>query len=245
MEVIMKILIVNDDGINAPGIHKLAKLAKSFGEIWVVAPSSQCSGMSHRISIREELSIKKESSFPVDGVNAYSVGGNPADCVKFALEYLLPCKPDFVFSGINYGFNAGIDVVYSGTVAAAMEARLKGIPSIAFSSDINEVYDAVEGYLPDLISELTRNIPSDDEIWNVNFPGCSMEQCRGIMYGCRLAKTQYYIDSYEKTGGDDDAYTVCLRGTPITSAESGTDLHAVMNNYISVGKIKNMVLMDK
>lgn len=109
----MRILVVNDDGIKAPGIKRLVQMAAGLGEVWVVAPAAQCSAMSHRITVRGDLEVKPYD-FPATGVTAYSVGGTPADCVKVALGYLMTEKPDIVFSGINAGYNVGRDILYSG-----------------------------------------------------------------------------------------------------------------------------------
>ena len=128
----MRILVVNDDGIKAPGIKRLVQMAAGLGEVWVVAPAAQCSAMSHRITVRGDLEVKPYD-FPVTGVTAYSVGGTPADCVKVALGCLMTEKPDIVFSGINAGYNVGRDILYSGTIGAAMEALCWGVPAIAFS----------------------------------------------------------------------------------------------------------------
>ena len=117
----MRILVVNDDGIQAPGIRKLAELARQFGEVTVAAPKHQCSGMSHRITVDAGLEIARVD-FPVEGVEAYSIDGTPADCVKVAISNIMKEKPDIVFSGINRGYNIGYDILYSGTVGAAMEA---------------------------------------------------------------------------------------------------------------------------
>ena len=131
----MKILIVNDDSIHAPGIAVLAKAAMSLGEVWVVAPSHQCSAMSQKVTIRGSLTVERVNDFPVPVKAAYQVSGTPADCVKAALLQLLDEKPDFVFSGINDGYNVGYDIAYSGTLGAAFEATMSGIPAIAFSCE--------------------------------------------------------------------------------------------------------------
>ena len=128
----MRILVVNDDGIKAPGIKRLVQMAAGLGEVWVVAPAAQCSAMSHRITVRGDLEVKPYD-FPATGVTAYSVWGTPADCVKVALGCLMTEKPDIVFSGINAGYNVGRDILYSGTIGAAMEALCWGVPAIAFS----------------------------------------------------------------------------------------------------------------
>ena len=109
----MNILVVNDDSISAPGIALLAKAAMALGDVWVVAPEFQCSAMSQKLTLREPLAVKKVEDFPVDVRAAWQVSGTPVDCVKVALDYFLPEKPDYVFSGINNGYNAGFDIAYS------------------------------------------------------------------------------------------------------------------------------------
>ena len=129
----MKILIVNDDSITAPGIEKLAKAASCLGEVWVVAPEEQCSALSQKLTLREQLTVRKVEDFPVDVAGAYAVGGTPVDCVKVALTYILKEKPDYVFSGINDGYNVGYDISYSGTLGAAFEAVKNGIDLVYIS----------------------------------------------------------------------------------------------------------------
>ena len=123
----MRILIVNDDGIRSSGLISLARMAVELGEVWVAAPESQCSAMSHRISVFGAVGVQPEPDFPVNGVKAYSISGSPADCVKVALAYIMKERPDVVFSGINNGYNVGIDILYSGTVGAAMEALRRSL----------------------------------------------------------------------------------------------------------------------
>ena len=123
----LNILIANDDGIDSPGIVRLAEAAAKFGSVWVAAPSSQCSGMSQKLTIFGEFPVSRPA-FPVSVMDAWSIGGTPADCVKLAVNFLMPVKPDVVFSGINFGYNTGFDIAYSGTVGAAMEARF--LPSM-------------------------------------------------------------------------------------------------------------------
>ena len=151
----MRILVVNDDGIQAPGIRKLAELARQFGEVTVAAPKSQCSGMSHRITVDLGMEIAKVD-FPVEGVEAYSIDGTPADCVKLAIGNVLKEKPDVVFSGINKGYNIGYEILYSGTVGAAMEALVHGVPAIAYSQDDTADYAVVEKYFGELTEILVQ-----------------------------------------------------------------------------------------
>lgn len=237
----MRILVVNDDGIQAEGICRLAKLAAELGEVWVVAPANQCSAMSHRITVHSQVTVRS-ADFPVEGVTAYQVDGTPADCVKAALLYLMPEKPDIVFSGINFGYNTGFDILYSGTVGAAMEALLHGIPAIAFSNESNGIYGAAERYLPEIAKQLTEKRPPANTLWNVNFPGCAAEECRGILWERVPSQQQYYLDNYRKKEHEDGSFTMEADGIPARTAEEGTDIRAVLERYISVGPVKNNVL---
>lgn len=237
----MRILIVNDDGIDAKGIHILANVAKELGEVWVVAPDAQCSAMSQRITVCGELTVK-ERQIPVEGVHAYSVSGTPADCVKVALYYLLPEQPDIVFSGINFGYNAGQDILYSGTVGAAVEALSNGIPAIAFSSEANGIYDVVYEYLLPIMKDLSKRALPLDTLWNVNFPGCSVKECKGILEDRIPANHQLYQDDYKKKELLADGFVLTAGGLLTTTAAEGTDIRAVLDRYISIGTITNGIL---
>ena len=160
----MKILVVNDDSIHAPGIALLAKAAMELGEVTVVAPAHQCSAMSQKITIRGDMRVDQAADFPVPVKAAYMVDGTPADCVKIAMQYLLVERPDYVFSGINDGYNAGFDIAYSGTIGAALESVMNGIPAIAFSA--REFCDpgAMEVYLPRVLQELLQALPKPGKI---------------------------------------------------------------------------------
>lgn len=237
----MRILVVNDDGIDAKGIHILANAAKAFGEVWVVAPDAQCSAMSQRINVFGEL-VVREREIPVEGAKAYSVSGTPADCVKIALLHIMPQKPDIVFSGINFGYNAGQDILYSGTVGAAVEALSNGIPAIAFSSEANSIYDVVEEYLLPIAKDLIgRSLPLDT-LWNVNFPGCSLSECQGILEDRIPSNHQLYQDYYEKKEQLADGFVLTAGGILTTQADEGTDVRAVLDRYISIGTITNGIL---
>ena len=125
------ILITNDDGITAPGLRNLVEVMKTIGEVVVVAPDSPQSGMGHAITINKPLRLDKVSVF--SGVDSYQCSGTPADCVKLAVNRVLHRKPDILVSGINHGSNSSINVIYSGTMSAAVEGAIEGIPSIGFS----------------------------------------------------------------------------------------------------------------
>lgn len=237
----MRILVVNDDGITAEGIMHLAVCAKQFGEVWVVAPARQCSAMSQRITVHGKIEVQKYD-FPIEGIKAYSVDGTPADCVKIALRYLLPQKPDIVFSGINEGYNAGMDILYSGTIGAAFEALANNIPAIAFSSEMNKIYDVVDEYIGPVIKKLLMKKLPDNALWNVNFPGCSLKEYKGILQNRIPAQHQFYLDHFIKTGKTDENFILEPQGLPVSEAEEGTDIRAVLDRYISIGIIYNGVM---
>ena len=151
----MRILAVNDDGIRSPGLAALVRAVSGFGEVWVVAPSEQCSGMSQKLSLFNEMPLR-EADFPVPVMGAWSLGGTPADCVKVALDHLLDFKPDYVFSGVNDGWNAGYDIAYSGTIGACYEAVMNGIPAIAFSAQGRGDLEIAEEYMLPLARELMQ-----------------------------------------------------------------------------------------
>lgn len=237
----MRILITNDDGITAEGIKRLAAMAKEFGEVWVAAPAAQCSAMSHSLTVRGYIEVKP-AEFPVEGVTAYSVGGTPADCVKAAVHEIMPVKPDIVFSGINFGYNAGADILYSGTVGACMEALLQGVPAIAYSNEPNGNYEVLDAHISSVTKKLLADMPDKNEIWNINFPGCSLREYRGIKWDCIPSKTAFYTDHYQRKELENGSFLLETDGIPATEAEEGTDIQALLKHYISVEKIKNAIL---
>ncbi len=244
MEKRLKILIANDDGIQSEGIARLARMASQFGDVWVVAPSSQCSGMSQKLTIFNNIIIEEIKDFPVPVMGAYAVGGTPADCVKLGVSYLMPEKPDYVFSGINCGYNAGYDIAYSGTIGAAMEAVMNGVPAIAYSAQHDGTFDVVEKYMPELTRELIERGQERGEVWNINFPGCPLDELKGIKRDCAIADVDLYENDYSEEPLEDGKRNILVSAHIISpeSAPEGSDARAVLENYISVGKIKCMVL---
>ena len=239
----MNILITNDDGINAPGISLLAEAAAQFGNVTVVAPASQCSAMSHRITLDRPMGLRNHE-WGMDGVTAYSLDGTPADCIRAALDAIMPEKPDVVLSGINHGYNVGYDIAYSGTVGAAMEALINGIPAIAFSSQHDGSSDVTDKYLVPVIEELLSSPIGRGEIWNVNFPGCALEDCRGILRERIPAPLCVFDNHYDKTEQPDGSFILRPYAERLSPgrAPEGSDIHAVFNGYVSIGKVKSMVL---
>lgn len=237
----MNILVVNDDGITSPGIVRLAKMAKQLGEVTVVAPATQCSAMSQRITVFGEMTVKKES-FPVEGVRAYSVTGTPADCVKVAIKYMFKEKPDYCFSGINHGYNAGYDILYSGTIGAAVEALSEGVPAMAFSNEMNDEYMVADEYILKITKELMDEPIEKNALWNINFPGCSLDELKGIKRNVKISKHQLYLDNYIKEEVNQDTFILKPQGIPVTESDEGTDIWAVGKKYISIGIVESSVL---
>ena len=238
----MRILVVNDDGVLAPGITALAETASRLGEVWVVAPVEQCSGMSQKLTIFDELHLRPVE-FPVPVRGAWSLRGTPADCVKIALDHLLDFRPDYVFSGVNNGWNAGFDIAYSGTVGACYEAVMNGVPAIAFSAKWDSDLSLARAMMEPLARELIALGQAPGEIWNVNFPGGSVEECRGVLYDRPIAPVPAYrgVLSFRHEG---ETRILKQTGVPSTREEvpDGTDIAAVLDGYVSIGKIKCPVL---
>ena len=238
------ILIANDDGIGAEGIARLAAAALPFGRVFVAAPDTQCSGMSQKLTIRGELSVT-EAPFAVPVEAAWAVGGTPADCVKAAIKALLPVRLDVVLTGINRGYNAGFDIAYSGTLGAAFEAVMNGVPAMAFSSTMNAPLHIAEKYLVSIMRELMEAGQGRGEVWNVNFPAVAPEKLKGILRERTVAPLQFYSEDYRKTILPDGAVALTGQGSPLTEGDAvpaGTDVEAVLKGYISIGKVKCAVM---
>lgn len=176
------ILVTNDDGIVAPGIRALVAIAKQFGEVIVVAPDSPQSGQGHAITLNNPIRLKPVDIF--DNVEAYECSGTPVDCVKLAKNVLLKDRNiDLCLSGINHGSNASINIIYSGTMSAAMEASLEGIDSIGFSLldySFEADFSAAIHFGSKIVSEVLKNGLKDCKLLNVNIPLGSIEEIKGI-----------------------------------------------------------------
>ncbi len=234
------ILITNDDGILSGGIVRLAEAAKSCGEVWVVAPDHQRSAASHCITLHSEMELRPHD-FPVKGVKAYATTGSPADCVRIACDYLMPKKPEVVLSGINHGYNVATDIQYSATAGAAFEAAFQGCLAIAFSERAVDCHEVADHYLEPLLRELIKKEPDPGHIYNVNFPGCLLSECRGILYDRAVSKERFYYDHYEETGIlPEGGVTLRVRGDYHEAKDPGTDYGAVMENFVSVGIVNNV-----
>ncbi len=230
------ILVTNDDGITSLGIRTLVEIMQTVGEVVVVAPNSPQSGMGHAITIGEPLRLYSTEIF--ENVDEYECSGTPADCVKLAKHYVLKDRtPDLVVSGINHGSNSSISVLYSGTMSAAIEAAIEGIPAIGFSvGDYrpNASFDHVKEHVLSIVQAALKNgIPKGIAL-NVNFPAQSEEPIKGIKI-CRQAnakwqeKFDYRKDPYGRgyfwMAGDFVNYDV---------NKEDTDEWALSQNYASV-----------
>ena len=236
----MKILIVNDDSIDAPGIAVLARAAARLGEVWVAAPAEQCSALSQKLTLRELIPVEEEKDFPVRVRSAWRIGGTPVDCVKVALEYLMEEKPDVVISGINNGFNAGQDIAYSGTLGAAFEAERLGVPAIAFSTAGDKYLGEMEPHLLPLLRELTEKRADPGSVWNVNFPAVREgKPLQGILRDRSVCPVSMYREQYVPVRQADGKTWLECRGTPTPDSmiPAGTDAAAVRAGYISIGQV--------
>ena len=225
----MKILISNDDGYMAQGIRTLADALSSFGDITVVAPDRNRSGASNSLTLENPLRLDKQD----DGV--YRVEGTPTDCVHLAITGLLEEEPDMVVSGINAGANLGDDVLYSGTVAAAMEGRFLGLPAIAISlaSHTGAHYKTAGWVAQKLVSRLKDSALPADTILNVNVPDLPIEQITGIE-STRLGhrhKAEPVIKEFDPRGRP--MYWIGPAGGE-EDAGPGTDFDAIRRGAVSV-----------
>ena len=230
------ILVVNDDGITANGIRTLIKIMNDFGDVVVVAPDSPQSGKSHAITLEETIRCDKVK---IDNgpQTEYSCSGTPVDCVKLALNKLLDRKPDLCVSGINHGSNSSINVIYSGTMSAAIEGALDGIPSIGFSLlDYSKDADFSEStaFIRFITKQVLKNGLNDGICLNVNIPkSINQQKIRGIRV-CRQARANWVEEFEERTDPKGRSY-YWLTGKFINYDKADdTDEWALANQYVSV-----------
>lgn len=235
----MRILVTNDDGIESEGIVRLARLAAQYGEVWVIAPDSQRSGMSHMLTMRGSVELTKVD-FPVYGVHAYSCSGSPADCVKIGILNIVPGRPDFVFSGINNSYNITADLQYSATAGAALEASFMKVKAIAFSEGSPDNHQVTDYYIKEITDRLMKEDPGRNAIWNVNFPACSLEECGGVLYNRNVSCDDFYIERYDVKEISEDTLAYTIDASRNWSGSEGTDLEAIINKCVSVGKVRNV-----
>jgi 5'-nucleotidase len=229
------ILVTNDDGILAPGIRTLISVMRTIGEVIVVAPDKPQSATGHAITINNTLYLDKISK-ENDAITEYSCSGTPVDCVKLAVNEILKGKPDLCVSGVNHGSNSSINVIYSGTMSAAVEAGIEGIPAIGFSLldyDWNADFEPIKSFIKKITLETISNGLPEGVVLNVNFPKLKEKEIKGIKV-CRQAKAMW-VEKFDKrkTPFGKDYYW--LSGEFINQDKGeDTDEWALENGYISV-----------
>lgn len=234
----MRLLLANDDGIDSIALQILAKELQTEHEVIVVAPSTQRSAASHSITIHNSL-VVKEVTLPDIASKAYSVTGTPADCVRVALDKIITRPVDMVISGINIGANLGRDILYSGTVSAAVEAAINKIPSIAascevdFGASVNEDHFLTSAkYVSKVIEIAKNNLIPNDMVLNVNVPAIKEEQIKGIKVS--PIGGDMYNFFYNKTLKEDGTIELSLSGKHNEEVIENTDVYYVKNGYVTV-----------
>lgn len=243
------ILITNDDGITAPGIRNLVEAVKDLGKIVVVAPDKPQSGMGHAITIGQPLRLSAVHAF--EGIEAYQCTGTPVDCVKLAVDKVLHRKPDLCLSGINHGANHSINVIYSGTMSAAVEAAIESIPSVGFSLldySIEADFTGARKYARIVVQKMLETNLDKHCVLNVNIPAVAESLIKGIKI-CRQAYAKYEEDFVERNDPNGRKY-FWLTGEFVNFDKGkDTDVWALKNNYVSVVPVQfdltNYVLKTK
>ncbi len=229
------ILITNDDGVTAPGIAALVSVAKLFGEVVVVAPDSPQSGMGHAITIGKPLRLNEVHLFGED-VKSFQCSGTPVDCVKLAVDKVLHKKPDFCFSGINHGSNASINILYSGTMSAAMEAYIEGVTAVGFSYldyDFDADFLLSKKVATQIIEHLLTNRLPQKALYNVNIPEIAEKKYKGLKI-CRQAKAKWEEKFIERIDPHGKKYYWLTGKFICNEKKADTDIWALDNGYASI-----------
>ena len=228
------ILVVNDDGITAPGIKALIEVMQTLGKVVVVAPDGPQSATGHAITIAKPLRLDGVDLYP--GVEMYKCSGTPVDCVKLAVNEILHRKPDLCVSGINHGSNSSINVIYSGTMSAAVEAGIEGIPAIGFSLldyDWNADFESAKKFIRQITLETLKNGLPKGVVLNVNLPKLKENEIKGIKI-CRQANA-LWVEKFDKRQTPQGKDYYWLTGEFVNNDHGeDTDEWALANGYISV-----------
>ena len=234
------ILVTNDDGINAPGIRFLIDIMNDFGDVVVVAPDSPQSGMGHAITINNTLYCEPIVINKNEPQSEYSCSGTPADCVKIAVNEILKRKPDLCVSGINHGSNSSINVIYSGTMSAAVEAGTQGIPAIGFSLldySLDADFTHSREFVKRITLECLNNGVPKGVVLNVNIPKISNTKLKGIKI-CRQANG-VWEEKFDKRTNPLGREYYWLSGKFVNNDQGeDTDEWALENGYVSITPIK-------
>lgn len=234
----MRLLITNDDGILAPGLQTLARIAAAVGtEVWIVAPETDQSGLAHSLTLHDPLRVREIDT------RTFAVRGTPTDCVIMAVRELMPSPPDAILSGVNAGSNIADDVTYSGTVAGAIEGTLLGIPSIALSQGFSWregaaiPYETAEAHAPDIVRRvLAAGIPRGTLV-NLNFPDCAPDDVVGTEI-TRQGTATHGLTAEARIDSRRKPYYWLAYARSTTPPEPGTDVHALAAGRISVTPLR-------
>jgi 5'-nucleotidase len=233
------ILVTNDDGVSAPGLRALITVMAEIGDVIVVAPDKPQSGMGHAITTNSTLYLNKISK-DTEVITEYSCSGTPVDCVKLAVNEILKRKPDLCVSGVNHGSNSSINVIYSGTMSAAVEAGIEGIPAIGFSLldyDWNADFETMKPFIRKITLEVLENHLPQGVVLNVNFPKLKKEDIKGIKI-CRQAKA-LWVEKFDKRQTPQGRDYYWLAGEFVNQDKGeDTDEWALGNGYVSVVPIQ-------
>lgn len=228
------ILITNDDGIEAKGLKNLVEAVESFGDIVIVAPTKAQSGMGHAITVNDVLRLKKSSMY--SNYNAFSCSGTPVDCVKIALSDVIKKKPDLLLSGINHGENSASNVLYSGTMSAAIEGAMMNIPSIGFSLldfDLDADFSASQEVVQNVVNQAISHKLPENICLNVNIPRLARDEIKGLKI-CRQAKA-FWKDSFDRREDQFGKPYFWLKGEfSREDLEEDSDIWALDNGYVSI-----------
>jgi len=243
------ILITNDDGIMAPGILSLVEAVKDLGKCVVVAPDKPQSGMGHAITIGQPLRLQPVNIF--EGIEAWQCSGTPVDCVKLAVDKVLHRKPDICLSGINHGANHSINVIYSGTMSAAVEAAIESIPSAGFSlldHSVEADFAGARKYARLVVEQMLRTKLDKHTVLNVNIPAVPIELIKGVKI-CKQAYAKYEEDFIERSDPNGKKY-FWLTGEFVNFDKGrDSDVWALEHNYVSVVPVQfdltNYILKTK
>ena len=234
------ILITNDDGIRSDGILRLAEAAKAFGRVWVIAPDDQRSAASQSITLHSHIDLYPYR-FPLEGVTAFSCSGTPADCVRVGSLYAMSVRPNIVLCGINFGYNAATDLQYSATAGAAFEAAFQGLRAIALSESANGCHEVTDAFLHRVLERWIDAPQENGCIININFPGCPLSMCKGILEDRKVSRGTFYHDRYRVIEElPEGGVRLMVDGIYNEDAEPETDFRAIVDNYISVSKVANV-----
>jgi 5'-nucleotidase len=229
------ILVTNDDGMFAPGIKALVDVVRDLGDVVVIAPNSPQSGKGHAITIHDPIRLHKVDAF--EGIEAFECSGTPVDCVKLAKSVVLKDKKiDLCVSGINHGSNASINIIYSGTMSAAMEASLEGIDSIGFSLldfSFEADFEASKSIVKKIVSYILKNGMKDGNLLNVNIPKLPLEEIKGIKI-CKQAEARWTEEFAEATDPRGEKYYWLTGKFNNEGDEENTDINALQNGFVSV-----------